>query len=169
MTDRERTTYIKRINTAREQKVYVPEDLISDDKIRGIYGFFKTQDGKEECFYVGKSNDIRSRIIGGSGHITLFLRGVQDVEVPREIAKLLTNGNEITLRVLKLVPYDFSKSFAYNANTLCLEELRALVEEQALGHCVDQLSEAVKINYDRDDWDKAFKEWSNVRSQGINL
>ena len=49
------------------------------------------------------------------------------------------------------MPYDPSKTFAYNANMLCYEELKMLVEKQALGQCNNQLSESVK-KCEHDDW-----------------
>ena len=153
MTKREREEYVKRINKAKERNVYVPEEILSDEKIRGVYGLFKEKDGEKKCFYVGKSNDILNRFIGSSGHVYGFLQGYSR-DVAKQIDELTKNGYIVECSILRHVPYDFIKGFDYNANRLCLEELKSLVEKQSLGECEGQLHEAVKEEYDKADWEK---------------
>ena len=162
-------TFNDRIAEAEGCHVFFPQDvdLIEKDYVRGVYGFFKSKDGEEECFYVGKTSNMRDRMIGPSGHITEFLHNrnkkidpdnKRKRSVPIKIAKLVGDGYTVNIRIIKIVPYDFSKSYEYNANLLCLEELSALIEKQNAGECVDQLSESVKNNEKRS-WNSALKAY----------
>ena len=45
-------TFNDRIAEAEGCNVFFPQDvdLIEEDYVRGVYGFFKSKDGEEECF-----------------------------------------------------------------------------------------------------------------------
>ena len=46
------------------------EILLTEEKIRGIYGIYKIDGrGLETCIYVGKSNNILVRLLGGDGRV----------------------------------------------------------------------------------------------------
>lgn len=152
MTPKNRKEFAKRINKAKEMNIFVPEKLNPESKIRGIYGFFAVSEGKEECFYIGKSNNIFMRMFGkGSTHIYGYERGVRKEQLQVKMDNYLKEGKKIEVRVLEEVPF-MGDSFAQDANRLALAELKILVQYQDNGFCLGQLSEAVKAKRESEIW-----------------
>ena len=51
-----RMTYEKKIEEAKKQKIYLPDDLLQEE-IVGVYGFFATK-GNERLLCITRKNDI---------------------------------------------------------------------------------------------------------------
>ena len=123
--------------------------------IRGVYGFFAKKENEEILFYIGKSNNIFTRMF--CGHIYDYLRGVRKTDVQKNIESFLSKGYEIHVKILKVVEYK-GDSFIQDANRLALAELNEIVNQQNRGFCIteDQLSEAVKKRYEKKEWDNKY-------------
>lgn len=67
-------TYEQKIGRAKAIGIDIPNILLGDRNIVGIYKFFYCTENEEFCFYVGKSTNIISRLFGSSGgHIYMYL------------------------------------------------------------------------------------------------
>lgn len=156
LAKRKEAEFIRRINRAKELKIIIPEELNPQSRIRGVYCFVAVKQDQKIPFYIGKSNNIFLRMFqGGSSHLNDYLRGVRRTEVHRQIEKYIENGYHIEIRILKKVEYT-GDTFAQDANRLALVELKELVEYQDKGFCLEQLSEAVKGKYEREEWEGKF-------------
>lgn len=145
MTKKQLNEYKKRFAEAEELGITVPASLLTEEKIRGIYGIYKIDGrGLETCIYVGKSNNILVRLLGGDGHVNAVIKGYLGKGVPKQIKELLDSGYKVAARIIKRVPYERDKSFELNANNLCYREIEALLDMQSIGQCEGQLYEAVK-------------------------
>jgi hypothetical protein len=144
MTKKQLNEYKKRFSQAAELGITVPEVLLTEEKIRGIYGIYKIDEDSETCIYIGKSNNILVRLLGGDGHVNAVIKGYLGKDVPKQIKEQLDGGYKVEAKIIKRVPYDRKKSFEYNANYLCYMEIKALLDMQSIGQCEGQLYEAVK-------------------------
>lgn len=155
MTKREENEFWKRIRNAQSLNIFVQDELKPNSHIRGVYGFFAKKDNEEIPFYVGKSNNIFSRIF--TGHIYNYLRGVRNTEVQKRIDDFLKKGYVVEIRILKKVRYK-GDSFIQDANRLALAELKEIVKQQNKGFCIteDQISEAVKQKSEKNEWNNKF-------------
>ena len=151
MTERVKKELLERISNAKSRNIIVEERIELVRCIRGVYGYNKIKEKEEIPFYIGKSNDIFTRIFGG--HIYDYLRGVRKTGVQKNIESFLSKGYEINVRILKVVEYK-GDSFIQDANRLALAELNEIVNQQNNGFCIteDQISEAVKKTHERKDW-----------------
>lgn len=154
MTKREEKEFLKRIEKAKLNNIFVQEEIKINSHIRGVYGFFAKKGDKEIPFYIGKSNNIFIRMF--TGHIYDYLRGVRKTDVHKRIEDFLEKGYIIEVRVLKRVRYK-GDSFIQDANRLALAELKEIVKQQNKGFCIteDQISEAVK-KYEKNEWNDKF-------------
>ncbi|WP_416327808.1 hypothetical protein [[Eubacterium] hominis] len=155
MTKREENEFLKRIENAKSNNIFVQEEINLDSHIRGVYGFFAIKDNEQIPFYVGKSINIFSRMF--TGHIYDYLRGVKNTDVQKRMEDFLTKGYIIEVRILKKVKYN-GDSFIQDANRLALAELEEIVKQQENGYCItkDQLSEAVKREAEEKAWNDVF-------------
>ena len=65
-----RKTLKQKFDEANKQGINVPSELISNDDIVGVYGFFAIKENEEYCFYIGKAINIANRLFGASnGHV----------------------------------------------------------------------------------------------------
>ena len=144
MTKRQLNEYKKRFSKATELGINLPASLLTEEKIRGVYGIYKIDEDSETCIYVGKSNNILVRLLGGDGHVNAVIKGYLGKDLPKQIKDLLDGGYKVEARILKRVPYEPDKSFEFNANYLCYREIKALLDMQSTGQCEGQLYEAVK-------------------------
>ncbi len=53
-----RKTLKQKFDEANKQGINVPSELISNDDIVGVYGFFAIKENEEYCFYIGKAINI---------------------------------------------------------------------------------------------------------------
>lgn len=140
MTKREEKEFLKRIEKAQLNNIFVQDEIKPNSHIRGVYGFFAKNDDEEIPFYIGKSNNIFIRMF--KGHIYHYLRGVRNTDVHKRIEDFLKKGYIIEIRILKRVRYK-GDSFIQDANRLALAELKEIVKQQSKGFCIteDQISE----------------------------
>ena len=159
MTERVKKELLERISNAKSRNIIVEERIEIDSCIRGVYGFFAIKENEEIPFYIGKSNDIFTRMFGG--HIYDYLRGVRKTDVQKNIESFLSKGYEINVRILKVEEYK-GDSFIQDANRLALAELNEIVNQQNNGFCIteDQISEAVKKIHERKDWNSKVENFN---------
>lgn len=155
MTEREEKEFLKRMQNAKSNNIFVQEEIKVNSHIRGVYGFFAKKDDKEIPFYIGKSNNVFFRMF--KHHIYDYLRGVRKTDVHKRMEVFLKNGYIIEIRILKRVGYK-GDSFIQDANRLALAELKEIVKQQNKGFCIteDQISEAVKKEYEEREWNDKF-------------
>ena len=159
MTERVKKELLERISNDKSRNINVEESIEIDSCNRGVYGFFAIKENEEIPFYIGKSNDIFTRMFGG--HIYDYLRGVRKTGVQKNIESFLSKGYEINVRILKVVEYK-GDSFIQDANRLALAELNEIVNQQNNGFCIteDQISEAVKKIHERKDWNSKVENFN---------
>lgn len=71
MTKREENEFLKRIEKAKSNNIFVQDEINLNSHIRGVYGFFAIKDVEEIPFYIGKSINIFSRMF--TGHIYIII------------------------------------------------------------------------------------------------
>lgn len=157
MTKREEKEFLKRIDNAKSNNIFVQDEIKFNSHIRGVYGFFAIKENEEIPFYIGKSIDIFNRMF--TGHIYHYLRGVRNTDVQKRIEDYLEKEYIIEVRILKKVEYK-GDSFIQDANRFALAELEEIVNQQNKGFCIteNQISEAVKKEYEERVWDNEFKK-----------
>lgn len=157
MTDKEKNEFMKRIENAKSNNIFVQKEINPDSHIRGVYGFFAIRDKEEIPFYIGKSLNIFSRLF--TGHIYNYLRGVRNTDVQQRMENFLGKGYTVEVRILKRVEYK-GDSFIQDANRLALAELEEILKQQDNGYCktTDQISEAVKKEYEEREWNHMFEK-----------
>lgn len=155
ISDRVRGTLEKRVSDAKNNKIFVDDKINIDSCVRGVYCFFAVNKEEEIPFYVGKSNNIFDRMF--NGHIYNYLRGVRKTDVQKNIEMYLNNKCEVHVKILREVEYK-GDSFILDANRLALAEIEEIVKQQNKGYCLteDQLSEAVKTEYEENAWNERF-------------
>lgn len=157
MTEREEKEFLKRIDHAKLNQIFVQDEIKLNSHIRGVYGFFAVKGNEAIPFYIGKSVDIFSRMF--TGHIYDYLRGARNTAVHEHMENYLEKGYTIEVRILKKVEYK-GDSFIQDANRLALAELEEIVNQQNQGFCItkDQISEAVKKQSEERAWNNEFRK-----------
>lgn len=142
-------TYKEKLEEAKIRNIIIPSEILKKD-IVGVYKFFAILEDKKICFYVGKSTNIRERLLSSNGHIHLFFKD-SDKLVPSEIKKNLNEKYKIVVEIIKVNYYD--TEFTRASHRLALVELAEIVKYQSQGQCLKQLPEGVS--------DNEFKYWEN--------
>ena len=142
-------TYKEKLEEAKIRNIIIPSDILKKD-IVGVYKFFAILEDKKICFYVGKSTNIRERLLSSNGHIHLFFKD-SDKLVPSEIKNYLNEKYKIVVEIIKVNYYD--TEFTRASHRLALVELAEIVKYQSQGQCLKQLPEGVS--------DNEFKYWEN--------
>ena len=142
-------TYKEKLEEAKIRNIIIPSEILKKD-IVGVYKFFAILEDKKICFYVGKSTNIRERLLSSNGHIHLFFKD-SDKLVPSEIKNYLNEKYKIVVEIIKLNYYD--TEFTRASHRLALVELAEIVKYQSQGQCLKQLPEGVS--------DNEFKYWEN--------
>lgn len=151
-----RKTLKQKFDEANKQGINVPSELISNDDIVGVYGFFAIQENEEYCFYIGKAINIANRLFGASkGHVYMYLNNDFSKLVPQKIKEYLDNRYKIEVRILDIIDYH-DTSFSQAAHRLALAELQRIVEYQRKGQCEFQVPEG-SGKYERNYWEKYYK------------
>lgn len=122
------------IRWARENGIRVEGKIMENRDIRGIYGIFV----QEECVYVGRSNNIYSRIFMAKGHI-------QKIRYKQHVRKLLLGieaHKEISIKVLEEVLL-IGDHKAKDAQRLNSRECYWIDYFQAKDECLEQFPEGV--------------------------
>lgn len=155
MKEQEKKEFLRRVNNAKEQNIFVEDDINIDNQVRGIYCFFAKKDEEEIPFYVGKSNNIFFRMF--NGHVYHYLRGVRSTDVQKHMEEYLKEDYEVEVRILRRIDY-IGDGFIQDANRLALAELEEIVKMQNKGYCItdDQISESVKRRSEKQAWEDLF-------------
>ena len=142
-------TYKEKLEEAKIRNIIIPSEILKKD-IVGVYKFFAILEDKKICFYVGKSTNIRERLLSSNGHIHLFFKD-SDKLVPSEIKNYLNEKYKIVVEIIKVNYYD--TEFTRASHRLALVELAEIVKYQSQGQCLKQVPEGVS--------DNEFKYWEN--------
>lgn len=142
-------TYKEKLEEAKIRNIIIPSEILKKD-IVGVYKFFAILEDKKICFYVGKSTNIRERLLSSNGHIHLFFKD-SDKLVPSEIKNYLNEKYKIVVEIIKVNYYD--TEFTRASHRLALVELAEIIKYQSQGQCLKQLPEGVS--------DNEFKYWEN--------
>ena len=142
-------TYKAKLEKAKMRNITIPSEILGKD-IVGVYKFFAILEDEKVCFYIGKSTNIRERLLSSNGHIHLFFKE-SDKLVPSEIKNYLNEKYKIVVEIIKVNYYD--TEFTRASHRLALVELAEIVKYQSQGQCLKQLPEGVS--------DNEFKYWEN--------
>ena len=112
-------TYKEKLEEAKIRNIIIPSEILKKD-IVGVYKFFAILEDKKICFYVGKSTNIRERLLSSNGHIHLFFKD-SDKLVPSEIKNYLNEKYKIVVEIIKVNYYD--TEFTRASHRLALVEL----------------------------------------------
>lgn len=149
-------TNYEKVQLAKSKGVILPDILLKDDNIVGVYKFFKVKNNNKYCFYIGKSTNIAYRLLGsGSGHIYMFLNGNFSKLIPLKIRDYLNEGYSIEVEIKEVDYHDVS--FTKATHRLALEELKEIVYYQEKGECDLQTPEGVGT-YEENFWENNYKK-----------
>ena len=126
----------------------LPKEILIDEKIinsniRGVYGIFSCDvDNKNEnCYYIGRAADIRSRFFDAGGHFHNFIWSKSDKQITMKIVEnlikdILKDKKQVKIRVIKEV------------QRLAYEEYKVIEEYQNKNQALHQLPEGnwIKLN-----------------------
>ena len=145
-------TYKEKLEEAKRRNITIPPEILEKD-IVGVYKFFATLEDKKICFYVGKSTNIRERLLSSNGHIHLFFKDSKKL-VPSEIKDYLNEKYKIVVEIIEVDYYD--TEFSRASHRLALAELAEIVKYQSRGQCLKQLPEAIGEG-ERKYWENNYK------------
>lgn len=145
-------TYKEKVEEAKMRNITIPSEILEKD-IVGIYKFFATLEDKKICFYIGKSTNIRERLLSSNGHIHLFFKKSEKL-VPSEIKDYLHQNYDILVEIEE-VDY-FDTDFSRASHRLALAELAEIVKYQSRGQCLKQLPEGIGKG-EREYWESKYK------------
>ena len=137
----------------------LPEKILIDKKIinsniRGVYGIFSCDvDNKNEnCYYIGRAADIRSRFFDAGGHFHNFIWSKSDKEITMKIVEnlikeILKDKKQVKIKVITEVPYEFDNYYR-DMQRLAYEEYKVIEEYQNKNQALHQLPEGnwIKLN-----------------------
>lgn len=145
---------IEEIRKAKDNNIIIPKELNSSDAIRGIYGIFSKKDDEKICLYIGRSYSIVDRLLGSSGHITMYNNDNYEKLVPKLILDSINNGCCITIEILEVVEYK-GDNYYRDMQRLAYAEIRLIEEYQEKKECLKQLPEGTWISKDK--WNKRYE------------
>ena len=145
-------TYKEKLEEAKMRNIAIPSEILYKD-IVGVYKFFATLEDEKICFYVGKSTNIRERLLSSNGHIHLFFKESEKL-VPSEIKYYLGQNYEILVEIEE-VDY-FDTDFSRASHRLSLAEITEIVKYQSMGQCLKQLPEGIGEG-EREYWENNYK------------
>ena len=135
-------TYKDKLEEAKMRNIAIPSEILDKD-IVGVYKFFAILEDEKICFYIGKSTNIRERLLSSNGHIHLFFKESEKL-VPSEIKYYLGEKYIIEVEIIEVDYYD--TEFSRASHRLALAELAEIGKYQSQGQCLKQLPEGVSIN-----------------------
>jgi len=146
-------TYKAKLEKAKMMNITIPSEILEKD-IVGVYKFFAILEDEKICFYIGKSTNIRERLLSSNGgHIHLFFKESENL-VPSEIKYYLGQNYEILVEIEE-VDY-FDTDFSRASHRLSLAEITEIVKYQSMGQCLKQLPEAIGKD-ERKYWENNYK------------
>lgn len=150
-----RMTYEKKIEEAKKQRIYLPDNLL-ERNIVGVYGFFATKGNKEQCFYIGKATNMLARLLSSKGHVHYYLYEYFGKLVPEKIKHFLNLGYDIEVKILEEIDYE-DTSFSRAAHRLALAEIQQIVKYQEQEPCLEQLPEGVGPK-EKEFWEENYRK-----------
>ncbi|HFI0918941.1 TPA: hypothetical protein ACGOYJ_001670 [Streptococcus suis] len=135
-------TYKDKLEEAKMRNIAIPSEILDKD-IVGLYKFFAILEDEKICFYIGKSTNIRERLLSSNGHIHLFFKESEKL-VPSKIKYYLGEKYIIEVEIIEVDYYD--TEFSRASHRLALAELAEIEKYQSQGQCLKQLPEGVSIN-----------------------
>ena len=137
----------------------LPKEILIDEKIinsniRGVYGIFSCDvDNKNEnCYYIGRAADIRSRFFDAGGHFHNFIWSKSDKQITMKIVEnlikdILKDKKQVKIKVITEVPYEFDNYYR-DMQRLAYEEYKVIEEYQNKNQALHQLPEGnwIKLN-----------------------
>ena len=145
-------TYKEKLEKAKMWNITIPSEILEKD-IVGVYKFFAILGDKKICFYIGKSTNIRERLLSSNGHIHLFFKESEKL-VPSEIKYYLGQNYDILVEI-EDVDY-FDTNFSRASHRLSLAEITEIVKYQSMGQCLKQLPEGIGEG-EREYWENKYK------------
>ena len=127
---------------------------IINGNIRGVYGIFSCDvDNKNEnCYYIGRAADIRSRFFDAGGHLHNFIWSKSGKEITMKLVEklikdILKDKKQVEIKVIKEVPYEFDNYYR-DMQRLAYEEYKVIEEYQNKNQALHQLPEGnwIKLN-----------------------
>ena len=145
-------TYKEKLEKAKMWNITIPSEILEKD-IVGVYKFFAILGDKKICLYIGKSTNIRERLLSSNGHIHLFFKESEKL-VPSEIKYYLGQNYDILVEIEE-VDY-FDTNFSRASHRLSLAEITEIVKYQSMGQCLKQLPEGIGEG-EREYWENKYK------------
>ena len=145
-------TYKAKLENAKMRNITIPSEILEKD-IVGVYKFFAILEDEKVCFYIGKSTNIRERLLSSNGHIHLFFKESEKL-VPSEVKYYLGQNYEILVEIEE-VDY-FDTDFSRASHRLSLAEITGIVKYQSMGQCLKQLPEGIGKG-EREYWENNYK------------
>ena len=145
-------TYKAKLEKAKMRNITIPSEILEKD-IVGVYKFIAILEDEKVCFYIGKSTNIRERLLSSNGHIHLFFKESEKL-VPSEIKYYLDQNYEILVEIEE-VDY-FDTDFSRASHRLSLAEITEIVKYQSMGQCLKQLPEGIGKG-EREYWENNYK------------
>ena len=121
--------------------------------VRGVYGIFiKDKDQKKDqkkCVYVGKAENLYSRMFMNDGHIVAIRKGIH---FNPQLNQALGQGKIIVIEVLEEVPYNKGdcsiEDYNRDMQSLAFAEYKHINSYQNKGECLWQLPEGKHLSFD---------------------
>lgn len=115
---------------------------------RGIYGIFINDGKREECVYVGKTDNFYYRMFKGDGHICMMRRGNHFIKELNNI----TGTRKIIFRILEEVPFIYD-DYHKDMQRLASAENYHINKYQSIDQCLNQVPEGTKLT--KNEWNEA--------------
>ena len=120
-----------------------------DPPVRGIYGIFIEDKGQTKCVYVGKAENLYSRMFMNDGHIVAIRKGIH---FNPQLNQALEQGKKIIIEVLEEVPYNKGdcsiEDYNRDMQSLAFAEYKHINFYQNKGECLWQLPEGKHLSFD---------------------
>lgn len=144
-----RMNYVQKFEEAKKRRIYLPPELLDRTAIVCVYGFFAAKGAEKICFYIGKTTNLKSRLLDAchGGHVYYYLIGKFKTEksemlVPTQIEQYLRQDYDVSVEILENVNYD-DTNFSRAAHRLALAEMEWIVKYQKQDQCLKQLPEGI--------------------------
>ena len=121
--------------------------------VRGVYGIFIKDKDQKICVYVGKAENLYSRMFSDNGHLVRIRKGKHtNPKLNEEIEK----GQTVCIELLEEVPYNKGNCTETDYNRdmqrLASAECKHIDFYQNKGECLWQLPEGKHLSFD--EWRK---------------
>ena len=139
-------TTIKWVLNDMKNKITIqPEILDASKVIIGIYGIFISINEQERCAYVGRSNNIYSRMFSGDdAHMVKLKKGIG--ENGETNSAMQNEQAKIIVKVLETVQYEY-ENYNKDMQKLASRENHYIDKYQALGQCLEQRPDGSNMEY----------------------